>query len=184
MDMEQTLILEAKQGSKKAFSLIFKQYASRVYATALMLLKNEDDASDITQDVLLRAYNNLERFDENRPFFPWLYRITKNLCFNHMKRSKRNTMSELQEERLVSLFPDPAALYIADETAELVRGAIEKMPKMQREILILKHFQECSYAEISEILEIPIGTVMSRLYNARQKLKKMIETTEGGQDEL
>ncbi|MFP4364627.1 MAG: RNA polymerase sigma factor [Spirochaetia bacterium] len=180
MDMEQSLILEAKQGSKKAFSFIFKQYAARVYSTAYMLLKNEDDASDITQDVLLRAYNNLERFDETRPLFPWLYRITKNLCFNHIKRSKRDTMSELQEERLVSLFPEPSALYIADETAELVRTAIERLPEAAREILILKHFQECSYAEIAEILDIPIGTVMSRLYNARQKLKKMIQSIEEG----
>ena len=135
---------------------------------------------DIVQEVFLRAYKNIGSFDTKRAFYPWLYRIAKNLCINAVKRASRRDIGLPSEEMIVSNSPDPAAELLKNEEKEQLRRAIEKLPEKQREIVNLKTFQGCSYAEMAEILNIPIGTVMSRLYSARSRLRELLlEVTDG-----
>jgi RNA polymerase sigma-70 factor (ECF subfamily) len=124
--------------------------------------------------VFLRAYRNISSFDTKRSFYPWLYRIARNLCINTVKRASRRETSLPEEELIASAGPDPAAQLLKNEEVEELRLAITKLSEKHREIINLKTFQDCSYAEISEILDIPIGTVMSRLYAARAKLKELL----------
>jgi RNA polymerase sigma-70 factor, ECF subfamily len=176
--MEVQLITAAQAGDTDAFSELVRLYSRRVYRLAYSFLHNVDDASDIVQEVFLRAYRSLARFDTSRAFYPWLHRITRNLCINR-RSLKANTEGTLPvEELLPAAGYDPLATTLRNEELEQLRIAVTNLPEMHREIIVLKHFQECSYAEIAEILDVPIGTVMSRLYNARQKLKALLTEAE------
>jgi RNA polymerase sigma-70 factor (ECF subfamily) len=177
--MESELILRAKRGDRKAFESLTRAYLPRIYRTAYAYLRNVEDASDVCQDTFLRAYRSFSRFDEKRPFYPWLYQILKNLCINRMRRRKHRVTSTDQVESFRSGYPGPESELLRKEEAETVRKALDNLPDMHREILILRTYDGASYAEISEMLSVPQGTVMSRLYNARLKLKKAIESMEG-----
>ena len=176
--MEKELILQAKTGNRAAFELLVKEYLQRIYRAAYSLVRNVEDASDIAQEAFMRAYRSIGTFDESRPFYPWMYRITRNLCMNHLSSSK-NRIGCVEDEDLI---PDracgPEEQAIRKENLSDIERAISCLPEQHREILVLKHFQDCSYNDIAEILGIPIGTVMSRLYNARMKLKTILKEQE------
>ncbi|MBN2511107.1 MAG: sigma-70 family RNA polymerase sigma factor [Spirochaetales bacterium] len=172
--MEQDIIMEAQQGSAKAFGLLVNAYSKRIYHAAYGFLRNMDDATDIVQEVFLRAFKNIATFDVSRPMYPWLYRITKNLCLNKIQhKESRNT--GLPEWELKGNSPTPEELTLRTYDEEHLSSALKSLPDNYREILELKHFQDCSYQDIADILGIPIGTVMSRLFNARKKLRKVLE---------
>ena len=178
--LEHSLIVRAKAGEREAFSLLIRHNIQRVYRTAYAVVRNRDDAEDIAQETFVRAYQSISRFDETRPLFPWLYRIARNLCLNRIERvTKRET--ELPEfDYLPDASAGPEESAIAAEERRLVRGAVGRLPDQHRQIIELSHFQECSYREIADILDLPMGTVMSRLYNARRKLRELLETDENG----
>ena len=174
MSMETELILQAQRGSNDAFSRLVALYGKRIYYAAYSFLHNVDDAADIVQEVFLRAFRNISSFDTSRSFYPWLYRIARNLCINTVKRASRRDTPLPAEELIASGTRDPAAELLRNEEVEELRSALTRLSDKHREILDLKTFQDCSYAEIAEILDIPIGTVMSRLYAARSKLKELL----------
>lgn len=167
-------MLAAKNGDSQAFTLIIQGYERRLYQAAYSFLRDMEDAADVVQDTLFRAYKNFNSFDETRPLYPWLYRITKNLCINRVKSRHRHAVGPIITEP-VDERSMPEADVLKREECRRIRQCVEGLPEQAREIIMLKHFQECSYAEIAEILEIPPGTVMSRLYNARKLLRKVLE---------
>lgn len=174
MNMETQLIVQAQHGSNDAFSRLVTLYGKKIYYAAYSFLHNVDDAADVVQEVFLRAYKNLASFDTKRSFYPWLYRIARNLCINTVKRASHRDIGLPAEELIVSTGPDPAAELLRNEELVELRGALARLPEKHREIIDLKTFQDCSYSEMAEILDIPIGTVMSRLYAARLKLKELL----------
>jgi len=171
---ETELVLQAQTGDETAFSLIVSTYSHRIYRAAYSFMKNMDDSADIVQEVFIRAYRNINGFDSNRPLYPWLYRIVKNLCIN-AKNKKNSKEVSLPDYDLPAGYDGPETVLLKDQEAANLRKCLLRLPDNYREILVLKHFQECSYAEIADILAVPIGTVMSRLYNARKKLQAEIE---------
>jgi len=174
MDMEAQAIMRLKSGDGDAFAVLVSLYGRRIYYAAYSFLHNVDDAADIVQEVFLRAYKNIGSFDTKRPFYPWLYRIARNLCINTLKRASRRDRELPAEELIASNMPDPAREALMHEELAELHGALAQLNEKQREIIELKIFQDCSYAEMAEILDIPIGTVMSRLYSARMKLKEIL----------
>lgn len=168
--MENILIAKAKMGDDAAFSGLVKMYDRRVYHTAYSYLRNMDEAKDVSQEVFLRLHRGLEGYDTSRPFFPWLYQITKNLCLNRL--GSRSYLTEsLPEEEPVTALRGPEEETLRNEEAREIRSAVSGLPEKLREVIELKHFQGCSYKEMAEILDVPEGTVMSRLYNARKALR-------------
>lgn len=172
--MEAQLITLAQGGNQEAFSKLFSLHGRRIYFAAYSFLHNVDDASDIVQEVFLRAYKNIGTFDTKRAFYPWLYRIARNLCINTVQRSSRKETGLPAEELIPARTDDPASELLRKEEIEGLRKALDQLQDKHREIITLKTFQDCSYAEIAEILDIPIGTVMSRLYTARTKLRAIL----------
>ncbi len=180
------LVLRAQRGERAAFGELVTRYMQRAYYTALGLVGNHDDALDLSQEAFARAFRARATIDAERPFFPWLYQIIRRLCFNHTRdqRSRR-----LKLERAGSwlgdttmgrrpLAPDQAAE--RSELREQVGAAIERLAERERETLVLREFEGLRYREIAELLGIPIGTVMSRLYRARRSLASEIETARVG----
>ncbi len=172
------LVAAAQLGDNEAFSAIVKRYGKRVYRAAYFLVKNLDDAADITQETFVRAYRNIRRFDLARPIFPWLHRIARNLSLNSLQRADHRTAVLPEEDIVAGNLDEPDADLLRNETTGELYRAIDRLSKEHREIIMLKHFEDCSYADMAEILNIPIGSVMSRLYNARTRLRDILSRQE------
>lgn len=172
---EQALIERARGGDADAFGAIVARYLERVYRVAYGVVRNADDAQDIAQDTFVRAFRGIDRFDTSRPVFPWLYQIARNLALNRIERVRKRETQFPDYDALVASGPGPEAVAVAADESTRIRAAVMCLPEQHRRVIELNHFQECSYREIAEILDIPIGTVMSRLYHARQKLRALLE---------
>lgn len=179
--MERKLILQAQAGDKEAFDAIVRGYNRRVYRAAYSFMRNIDDAADVAQEVFIRAYKHIERFQIGRALYPWLYRITRNLCLNKLKAKDYRSAGLPDDDLLAARERSPEGETLRNERAAEVRIAVAELPDRFKQIIELKHYQECSYAEMAEILDIPIGTVMSRLYNARVKLREALLEEETAQ---
>jgi RNA polymerase sigma-70 factor (ECF subfamily) len=171
-----------KKGSVGAFEIIVKSTMRRAYAIALGIVGNSEDARDLSQEAYIAAHNARRRFDAERPFFPWFYRILRNRCLNFIeKRSRRREISldVLVERKDRGCPPDEAV--VRKEQIGALWKALFTLSAEHREIIMLRSFQELSYREISAVLGISEGTVMSRLFYAR---KALCEALERGEKEL
>ena len=179
---DRTLVLRAQSGERAAFGELVTRYMQRSYYTALGLVGNHDDALDLSQEAFARAFRARATIDAKRPFFPWLYQIIRRLCFNHTRdqRSRRQKLEKAGSWLAdTTMGAQPLSPEKAVERAELrdrVAAAIERLAEREREALVLREFEGLRYREIAELLGIPIGTVMSRLYRARRSLAREIET--------
>jgi len=181
-DSEREVIRGWKRGDKQAFERLVRRYMSEAYLVAYGFAGNAEDARDLSQEAFIKAYHARARFDETRPFYPWLYRILKNHCLNFVMRNQRTLSIDDENEYLEipSSAPTPLEALESDERRRIVRVAVARLSDDHREIIMLKNFKGHSYKEIADILDIPMGTVMSRLYYARQALRDLIEEIEGG----
>lgn len=169
-------------GSKQAFGFLVERYMQRAYYTALGLIGSHENALDVSQDAFVRAFKAIKRFDASKKFFTWYYQILRNLCYNFLRDKSRHarSFSEIDENEIRKISDESQEASLLTEKSELkqaVWDGINSLKPNDREIIILKDFQELSYKEIADCLEIPIGTVMSRLYNARKALKAKLERT-------
>ncbi len=148
-------------------------YLSSAYNLARWLTRNEHDAEDIVQEAFLRALRSFDTFTAGRDARAWLLTIVRNCCrtWHRKNRSHETTMEwDIDSQPAAATWPDPEATLIKNAHSELIRQAMEELPFEYREILILRELEELSYKEIAAIVEIPLGTVMSRLSRARKEL--------------
>ena len=168
------LIERCIEGDRQAFESLLVQYEKPVFNAAYRMLNNKEDASDVTQTVFLKVYENFDSFDPSRRFFSWVYRITLNESINWLDKQKR--LEPLQQEAADDGKSPEQEVASAELSAE-IQAALMTIKTDYRTVVILKHFLGCSYMEISETLEIPEKTVKSRLYSARQMLKDALTKT-------
>ena len=166
---EKEAILLVKRGNKGAYQLIVESYMQRAYYIALGFVRNAQDAMDISQESFIKAFRRIKSYDSERPFFPWFYKLLKNLCLDHLKRRSRIQEVPLEEDRVLRDEQEDR------EMKEVLWKGIECLPVEQREVILLRYFQQLSYQEIAEITGKPVGTVMSSLYYAKKRLKEMIK---------
>ena len=180
-DDERSIVLRWRKGDTKAFETLVTKYMRRAYFIALGLVGQHDAALDLSQETFVRVYRHRRRFDPHRRFFPWFYQILKNLCFSYLKEQRANphvpleNLMDQEGERDVSGSFDPDLIVERDALKDRVWRSIFSLKPHDREIIVLRHFQDLSYREISEVLSCSQGTVMSRLYYARRALKKRLE---------
>lgn len=170
---ESEAITKCQKGEPEAFGFLVEKYKRRAYFTALALVGSHDDALDLSQEAFVRAYRSIGKYNTRYRFFTWLYRILRNLCLNHLRNNRRRA-EILQEagDSVTGKNPEnPSLLVERDEVKEAVWSALSDLKAHEREIIILRDFQELSYREISDALDCPLGTVMSRLFHARKALK-------------
>jgi RNA polymerase sigma-70 factor (ECF subfamily) len=179
---ERDLILRAQAGESAAFGELVQRYMRRAYFAALGFVGSPEDAMDLSQDAFARAYRARHRIDPDMPFYTWFYQILRRLCFNFIRdRKLHRTKLRDQKSWIVddAAFRarqlDPHRTVEREQTRRRVRRAIEMLPDREREVLVLKEFEGLKYREIAEVVGIPIGTVMSRLYSARRNLAAAIE---------
>jgi RNA polymerase sigma-70 factor (ECF subfamily) len=172
------LMVAVQQGNPMAFNILVERYKKKAYFTALKLVGDPDDAYDLSQEAFIRVYNARRRYDGTRPFYAWFYTIIRNLARNHLrKRSVRleyAAKARRIHKRSHEVSNSPECILEADETKKAVWAAIGKLSFEHREIIILRHFEDMSYEEIAKLLGIAVGSVMSRLYYARSRLRNLL----------
>jgi RNA polymerase sigma-70 factor (ECF subfamily) len=179
---ERELVIRVRQGDTRAFGELVEKYKRRAYYAALGLVSCHEDALDLSQEAFARAFRHCRSLDPERPFYPWLYQIIRRLCFNltRDRRTRRNRLAEarpwiVSEATSRASKSNPARQAELAELRERVRKAIEKLTAIEKEALVLREFEGLRYREIADLLGIPIGTVMSRLYSARRHLAEALE---------
>jgi RNA polymerase sigma-70 factor (ECF subfamily) len=165
---ESEIIASVISGDKEAYRHVVEKYMQRAYYIALGFVRDPDTAMDISQMAFIKAYKNLKRFDLERPFFPWFYRILRNLSLDHIKRAKRMNEIPLEDVQILSDEREDR------DMKEALLKAIDELPVEQREIILLRYFEGLSYKEIAETVGKPIGTVMSSLHYSKRKLKNTL----------
>ena len=178
------LMAAVQHGDPAAFRILVEKYKRRAYYLALKLVGDSDDAYDLSQEAFIRVYNARRRYDRGRPFYAWFYAILSNLAKNHLK--KRSVRFEYaaqirgESDQALDDSGAPDCIVEADEARKALWAAIEKLSYDHREIIILRHFEDMPYEDIAKLLGIPVGSVMSRLYYARKKLRELLgEAYEG-----
>ena len=175
---EKEALRAARGGDARAFGLIVRSYQHQAFHSALGILGSEDDAWDLAQDSFVRAFRQLERYDLDRPFYPWFYRLLRNLCLNHIRWKKRRREDSIDAMEARGAFleagagADPERAAESAIMGERIAAALGRLRPAAREILVLREIRGLAYAEIAELLGIPRGTVMSRLHNARKALRE------------
>ena len=165
-EQDRALVRRCLEGRGDAFGGLVDRYHKPLFTVALRMLNNVQDAEDATQAVFLNAYLRLRTYNPKYKFFSWIYRMTVNESLNALKRRKRTeTLDQAHHIRAPGTAPDRAA-----EIQDLVGKALMGLKPDDRAVVVLKHFASYSYQEIADVLEIPVRTVKSRLYTARERL--------------
>lgn len=166
-----TLIRRCLSGDREAFAVLIERYQKPIYAVALRMLNNSQEAEDVAQNVFLKAYENLHRFQRKYKFFSWIYRMAINESLNMISRVKRFEPLDLHTLSREQL-PDDA-LESTELTQQVERALLHLEPEL-RAIIILKHFHALSYREIGYIMDMQEKTVKWKLYDARQVLRNIL----------
>ncbi len=185
IENEKLLLTNAKKGDVEAFEALTSQYWKKIYNIALRMLGNHEDADDLTQDVLIKIFKSLRNFREESSFSTWIYRITKNVCIDELRKRKKEKIVSLDEEielnegsvkiQVKSDKPGPYEEYEKSEIGRIVTEAISKLSDEHRMVVVLRDIQGFSYEEICRIVGCPKGTVKSRLNRARNELRQLLE---------
>ena len=158
-------------GDVNAFERIVDKYQKTIYNVVLRVVNDCEDAEDITQCVFIKAFENLKSFDSRYRLFSWLYKIAFNESLNFIGPRKR--IREL-DDNLASSEKKPDEVYLEIEMSKNIENALMRLDPLYRVVIVLRHFQDLSYREMSYVLEVPEKTVKSRLFTARQLLRGML----------
>lgn len=172
-ESEAALLRRCQAGDKEAFGVIVKRYAGSAVGVASLLLGSHEDALDASQEAFVRAWRHIRRFNTRLAFYPWYATILRNVCVSRLRRrAKRKTVTLGGGHADSDPEANPVVLAERNERRDRIWRAIQALSAQHREIVVMSHFQGMSYKEMAAALDIPIGTVMSRLHNAREALRK------------
>ncbi len=181
---EAELLERARKGDSEAFGVLVERYQRRVANVALAVVHNQEDALELAQETFIRAYENLDKFESRSSFSTWLYRIAANLAIDFWRREGRHVVlrGEDAENELQRMPTERGDSYKAASRSELsarLSKALEELTPEHRAVILLREVEGLSYDEISEVLQIPRGTVMSRLHYARTHLRTLLKDLAG-----
>ncbi len=180
---DEELVKRVKNGDIDAFEEIIAKYEKRVFGLIYNVIKNENEIEDVAQEVFMKVYKNIDKFKGNSSLYTWIYRITANLCLDYIKKKKEviyiDEKLQLDDGEVDFQIPSNEKLqdelYEEKELKEKLQKSIAKLPEKQQMMIILRDIKGFSYEEISEILEMKLGTVKSQINRARLKLKELLE---------
>ncbi len=165
---DEHLVIQFQNGDRKAFSMLVARYEKPIFNTAYRMVRNADDAADITQNSFIKAFEKIDTYNPSYKFFNWLYRIAVNETLNLINRRKRRQEYEYDPPARI---PSPEDDLELTEMGRYLQGALDAMAYDQRIVIVLKHLLLLPYREIAGILDIPEKTVKSRLFSARHVLR-------------
>jgi RNA polymerase sigma-70 factor, ECF subfamily len=179
---DETIVERALAGDPEAFGEIVRRWERRIFALSYGMLGREDEARDATQETFLAAFRNLRGFRGEAKVSSWLHRIAVNQCITRQRRAKVRSESALDDEQekqgadfAASINYSPSHVIESQQETEAVRRAIQSLPVELRQVVVMKEFEELTFREISEALDIPLSTVKSRLYTALKQLQMRLQ---------
>lgn len=181
--IDRELVAQAKQGDRQAFGRLVERYQQRVYALSYGIVRQREDAWDVAQEAFVKAYRNLGRFEGNSAFYTWLYRIAYNLSIDALRDRARRETVDIDENRKLEEalaksgrrpLEHPDEMAARRELSTVLQRAMHKLSDKHRAIIVLREIQGLSYEEMADVLGISKGTVMSRLFHARQNLQTLL----------
>jgi RNA polymerase sigma-70 factor, ECF subfamily len=182
-DADRRLLEQHRKGDPHAFETLFRKYQTYVYNIALGMLCNGEDAADITQEAFLRLHRNLASFRGDAAFSTWLYRVAVNLCITEIRRRGRSRyqfIEDMKQDEELTLHeepgPTPDEAIQQSEERRIVHKILATLPPDYRAVMVLRHFQQLAYEEISEVLGITLPQVKTRLFRARKLFKERFES--------
>jgi len=182
--LETRLARLARKGDHRAFAELVELYKDKLYHLARRMLSQRQEAEDIVQETFLRVYNHLDRYDENQKFSTWIYRIATNLCIDRLRRRRQvySLDAESSEHEGLdgyAMLPSddrtPESELLLSETQRILHDAIETLPAKYKSVIVLRYLQDLSLQEISEVLDMPVTTVKTRVHRGREFLRKKLE---------
>lgn len=175
---DEEMIRQVLAGDKESFSGLVHRYQNRLFYGMWEILRNEAEAEEVVQEAFFKAFSKLEVFRGSSSFYTWLYRIAFNLAITRIRRRRSNvSLEDLQDKSGVDRpAPDssPGAAMEQRERVDQVKRALEQLSEQHRQILVLREIENLDYEAIGEILDLPVGTVRSRLYRAREQMRQQL----------
>ena len=185
---DEQIVERALSGEAEAFGEIVRRWERRIFALAYGMLDSSEDARDATQETFLSAFRNLRGFRGEAKVSSWLHRIAVNQCITRQRRAKVRKESALEDEAEVGAAaaytapatPSPARAAESRQRTELVRRAVQTLPAELRQVVVMKEFEELTFQEIADALDLPLSTVKSRLYTALRQLQMRLKSVGAG----
>ncbi|MEZ4387591.1 MAG: sigma-70 family RNA polymerase sigma factor [Candidatus Krumholzibacteriia bacterium] len=177
------LIRRCKRGEEAAFQEVLARYRAPIYNLCWRMTRNDEDARDLAQEVFIKVFRLLDRYDEQYAFSSWLFRIASNHCIDHLRRQRLRFLSverdgvagdEDAEMQIPSPGPQPDQVMERRQALEKLDEVIAELPPHYRIITLLRHDQQLSYEEIAETLQLPLGTVKARIHRARNMIQQLL----------
>lgn len=180
------LVKRCQQGDELAFSELVTRYQRKVFTIALGMVKNPDDAMDISQEAFVKVHRYLGNFQGTSSFYTWLYRIIVNLCIDHIRKNSKHAKDEFDERIHAkesssqpgvlssALGHNPSKELGRKELAAKIRMAIDDLPPYHKAVILMREVEGMSYSDMAQTLKVSKGTIMSRLHHARQKLQRSL----------
>lgn len=175
---DEEIVIEIKKGDKEKFGILINRYVEKLKRYARKFIQDKVDIEDLVQDVFIKAYQNIQSFDESRKFSPWIYRIAHNEFVNQIRKKITQKILPIDFD---TFFSHPEALEKADTdteaffTEKILEEYLNKLDPKYREVLVLYFYEEMDYKQIGEVLAIPVSTVGVRIIRAKEKLKLLIK---------
>jgi RNA polymerase sigma factor (sigma-70 family) len=177
------LVGRAREGDQKAYADLMHRYKDSIYFMALKMVNNKEDAMDLTVETFAKAFEKLDKYQPEYAFSTWLFRVATNNCIDFIRKKKLNTTSingmvdEDGDDRPLQIKSDtlnPEEVSMKREQTQLLKLLIDSLPPRYRNLIVLRYFDELSYEEISEQLDLPLGTVKAQLFRARYLLSNIV----------
>lgn len=183
---DQELVQKTLDGDMDSFSVLVERYQKQIYSLTYRLTNDPEDARDLAQEVFIHIYKVLGKYDQERKFFSWMYKVATNVCYNALRRGKSEHSVNL--DKVIEIMPlvgndeaQPEEYYARRETQEIVRKAVAELPDKYRLPLVLRYLEEFTYKEIAEYMDLPVTTIETRLYRGKALLQKRLQSLgEGG----
>lgn len=177
MNIDKSILQKCKKNDKNAFAELFKFYQNYLFKLCYSYVQNEQEALDLMQEIYIKLYKNMDKYDEKYPFHPWIRRIAVNTCINEKRKNVPNVVplnsgdDEFALEDQLAAEEDTEREVERMDMARILKEHINCLPEKQRMVIVLRYYEDLSYEEIAELLNIPLGTVKTDLYRAKNALK-------------
>ena len=183
MNIDKSILQRCKKNDKNAFAELFKFYQNYLFKLCFSYVQNEQEALDMLQEIYIRLYRNIGKYDDKYPFHPWIRRVAVNICLNEKRKRTLSTIplndgdeGFILEDQLAAE-EDTQLEVEKHDMARIIKLHINSLPEKQRMVTILRYYEDLSYVEISELLNLPLGTVKTDLYRAKNALRDMLYKT-------
>jgi RNA polymerase sigma-70 factor (ECF subfamily) len=177
MNIDKSILQRCKKNDKNAFAELFKFYQNYLFKICFSYVQNEQTALDMLQEIYIKLYKNISKYDEKYPFHPWIRQVAVNTCLNEKRKAVPLSISLSNEDEGFALEDQLAAEEDTQKEVEkhdmarIIKQHINSLPEKQRMVIILRYYEDLSYEEISDLLKLPLGTVKTDLYRAKNALK-------------